>query len=253
MCLVLLAWHAHRDYPLIVAANRDEFFDRPTGQAAFWEDNPGVLGGRDLARGGTWLGITRSGRFAALTNYREPSLKLRDALSRGAVVARFLTDEESPARFRDFLDTEGHKYNGFNILFSDGRTMGYYSNVDGGGRVLAPGIYGLSNHLLDTPWPKVVRAKNAVSSAIDALPDVEPLFTLLRDDRIAHDEELPDTGVSLDWERLLSAAFVRSPSYGTRSSTVLFVTAGGLTRFVERTFLHDGAPGGDAAFTFYTV
>jgi uncharacterized protein with NRDE domain len=250
MCLILLAWQVHPDYPLVVAANRDEFFSRRTGAADFWPDAPDILAGRDLEAGGTWLGITRSGRFAALTNYRDPSLNKAEAPSRGLLVSRFLDSAISPEAYLSELAAHAYRYNGFNLIFGDRDVLWYFSNCGAGEKRLSPGVYGLSNHLLDTPWPKVARGKSALSKSLQALPDETPFFDLLRDDSIAPDDALPRTGISLEWERLLSAAFVRSPAYGTRSATVLLRHKSGQVRFVEQTFLPDGMPGERRAFAF---
>jgi len=236
MCLILLAWKAHPHYPLVVAANRDEFFARPTASADFWPEAPHVLGGRDLQAGGTWLGVTRDGRFAALTNYRDPAQVRTDAPSRGELVARFLRGAERPPEFAAWLESMAGACNGFNLIYGDTTALHYFSNCGERPRRLDAGIYGLSNHLLDTPWPKVAKGKSALALALQALPDDAPLMAVLRDDSPAADEDLPRTGVSLEWERLLSAAFVRSPAYGTRSSTVLIVDANGRMRFDEVSF-----------------
>lgn len=250
MCLILLAWRAHPGYPLVVAANRDEFFARPTAPAAFWDDAPQILAGRDLEAGGTWLGVTRNGRFAALTNYRDPVRNKAGAPSRGELVSRFLAGEQSAPEYLRQLESMADRYSGFNLVFGDSGGLWCFSNCGEGERELPPGVYGLSNHLLDSPWPKVARGKSALAKALQALPDQAPLFALLRDDRIAADDELPRTGVSLEWERLLSAAFVRSPTYGTRSSTVVQFDEAGRLRFTEQTFLPDAASGGRAEFAF---
>jgi uncharacterized protein with NRDE domain len=236
MCLILLAWRAHPRYPLVVAANRDEFFDRPTAGADFWTDAPDVLAGRDLLGGGTWLGITARGRFAALTNFRDPTRVRNGTPSRGGLVADFLRGRKSAGEYRETLERIGGDYNGFNLIFGNTCELAYFSNCSDSPRPLAPGIYGLSNHLLDTPWPKVAKGKSALAGALDALPDDERLMTLLRDDTLAPDEALPRTGVSQEWEKLLSAAFVRSPTYGTRSSTVLVLAADGSLSFDEITY-----------------
>jgi uncharacterized protein with NRDE domain len=250
MCLILIAWQSHPDYPLVVAANRDEFFSRHTAAADFWDDAPDVLAGRDLEAGGTWLGVARSGRFAALTNYRDPSRKKPGAPSRGELVSRFLTGGTTPRNYLAELESGANRYNGFNLIFGDLDGLWCFSNCGEGEQALAPGVYGLSNHLLDTPWPKVARGKSALSAALQALPDVAPLFALLRDDRIAPDEALPRTGVSLEWERLLSAAFVRSPAYGTRSATVLLRDRSGRMHFIEQGFRQDASPGERRKFAF---
>ncbi len=249
MCLILIAWHAHPRYPVVIAANRDEFFARPTEAARFWEDAPEILAGRDLTAGGTWMGVTRHGRFAALTNYREPEHKRADAPSRGALVKDFLAGTLPAEDYLASLNGKTDAYNGFNLIcgtFDDGlwhlcnREVSIAKGNKGAMR-LPPGIFGLSNHLLDTPWPKVAQGKSDLAAAIKALPSDRPLFELLRDDRIHEDERLPRTGISLDWERILSAAFVRAPNYGTRSSTVLLQDTRGGIIFDERAYLPDGA------------
>ncbi len=250
MCLILMAWQAHPEYPLVVAANRDEFFARPTAPAAFWPEAPQVLAGRDLEAGGTWLGVARNGRFAALTNYRDPAQTRQGAPSRGGLVSRFLTGAQSGEEYLAELETVADRYNGFNLIFGDQRDLWCFSNCGEGERRLSPGIYGLSNHLLDTPWPKVARGKSALSASLQALPDEAPLFSLLRDDSLAPDEVLPRTGVGLEWERLLSAAFVRSPGYGTRSATVLLRDKLGGVRFTEQEYLPDASPGERRQFAF---
>lgn len=250
MCLILLAWRAHPDYPLVVAANRDEFFSRRTAAADFWEDAPNVLAGRDLEAGGTWLGVTRNGRFAALTNYRDPARNTMGAPSRGELVRRFLIGGQSAEDYLSELESCADRYNGFNLIFGDPDGLWCFSNCGEGEQALAPGVYGLSNHLLDTPWPKVARGKSALNGALQALPNEAPLFVLLRDDSIAPDDALPRTGVSLEWERLLSAAFVRSPQYGTRSATVLLRDRSGWVRFIEQGFLPDASPGERREFAF---
>jgi uncharacterized protein with NRDE domain len=241
MCLILLAWQVHSGFPLVVAANRDEYFARPTAVADYWPDHPQVLAGRDLEAGGTWLGITHNGRFAALTNFRNPAAYRPDAPSRGRLVADFLTGEMDIDAYLDQL--AAGDYNGFNLLLGDGQRMLAFSNVTDQRHALAPGIYGLSNALLDTPWPKVGAGRTALATALTRLPDEDALHALLRDDTIHPDEALPATGVSPEWERLLSAAFVRSPDYGTRSSTIIKVGADGMASFDEQTWLPDASAG----------
>lgn len=237
MCLILLAWRVHPSYPLVVAANRDEFFVRPTAPAAFWQDMPQVLAGRDLDAGGTWMGVTRAGRFAALTNFRDPAQNRGNAPSRGGLVADFLSGDETPEDYLERIAAHGRLCNGYNLLVGDGAILWWSSNVGGEARALGPGVYGVSNHLLDTPWPKVGAGKTALTRALERLPDDQALFALLQDDGIHPDEHLPQTGVPLDWERLLSSAFVKSPDYGTRSSTVLCVGQDGGASLDEQTWL----------------
>ncbi|MCC7461755.1 MAG: NRDE family protein [Gammaproteobacteria bacterium] len=241
MCLVLLAWQVHPDFPLVLAANRDEFHVRPAAAAAWWDDAPGLLAGRDLDAGGTWLGVTRDARFAVLTNYRGPQRHAAAVPSRGALVRRALVRPEPLAATLGWLERAAGAYNGFNLLFSDGARLGVFESVPGAGRELPPGVYGLSNHLLDTPWPKVTAAKSQLSATLARLPEEAPLLELLRDDRPAADHELPRTGLSLEWERLLSSAFIRAPGYGTRCSTIVLMDREGTVRFVEWSWDAGGA------------
>jgi uncharacterized protein with NRDE domain len=255
VCLVLIAWRADPDYPCVVAANRDEFHGRPTARAEWWPDRPRILAGKDLEAGGTWLGLTRTGRFAALTNYRDPELRRAAAPglavpSRGQLVTSLLESGGSVADGLTYLREVGANYNAFNVIFSDGRRLGIYESVLGMGRELGPGIYGLSNHLLDTPWPKVQSAKSRLEAALLGLTDTAPLLALLRDDNPASDEQLPQTGVGLQWERLLSSAFVRAPDYGTRSSTIIRIDARGRAYFEEWSWDSVGADIGRTRLQF---
>jgi uncharacterized protein with NRDE domain len=236
MCLVLVVWRAHAQYRCLVAANRDEFHARPAARAGWWPDSQQILAGRDLEAGGTWLGLTRTGRFAALTNYRDPEQRRSQAPSRGALVTHLLESGVSVAEGLAYLRGVGASYNGFNLIFSDGERLGIYESTRGVGRELGPGIYGLSNHLLDTPWPKVQKAKSRLEAALSDITDTAPLLALLRDDRPAPDAQLPRTGVSLEWERLLSSAFVRAADYGTRCSTIIRIDRSGRAYFDEWTW-----------------
>ncbi len=238
MCLIALAWQAHPDYPLIVMANRDEFYRRPTTPARFWPEAPQLLAGRDLAAGGTWLGVTRQGRFAALTNYRDPAAGSAQR-SRGLLVSGFLQGRLSAWDYALAVAGEGLHYGGFNLLLGDTRALVALSNRGMGPTRLEPGLYGLSNHLLDTPWPKVERAKAGLRQA---LPELTPerLADLLRDDLQADDATLPDTGVGLVMERMLSPLFISSPHYGTRASSVLML-GHERAQFLEQTFDEQGA------------
>jgi uncharacterized protein with NRDE domain len=250
MCLVLVVWRAHPRYSCIVAANRDEFHGRPAAPAAWWPHQPQILAGRDLEAGGTWLGLTRSGRFAALTNYRDPEQRRAPAPSRGTLVTTLLESGATVAESLAYLHRVGADYNGFNVIFSDGERLGIYESVVGQGRELDPGIYGLSNHLLDTPWPKVQNAKSRLQAALNESTDTAPLLDLLRDDRPAPDAQLPRTGVSLEWERLLSSAFVRAADYGTRCSTIIRLAASGRAYFDEWTWNSVGADAGRISLQF---
>lgn len=250
MCLILVAWQAHPDYPLVVAANRDEFFARPAAPAAWWQDAPDVFAGRDLEAGGTWLGLTRMGRFAGLTNFRDPGRNRAATPSRGALVADFLGSGECTAEALARLQREGPRYNAFNLFVSDGDTLGIYESESGNAHLLEPGVHALSNHLLDTPWPKVRAGKARLFRALQALPDDTPLIELLRDDRPAPDAELPRTGVSLAWERMLSSAFIRAPGYGTRCSTVVRRDRHGWTHIQESTWDDTGRESGRVVESF---
>jgi uncharacterized protein with NRDE domain len=238
MCILLVAPRQHPTYPLIVAANRDEFYDRPTRAAAFWPDAPAVLAGRDLLGGGTWLGITRHGRFAALTNFRDPELHHSRRPSRGQLVSDFLLGDEEPDAYLAKVAECADQYNGFSVIVGRTDALFCYSNRTPAVQALTPGVYGLSNHLLDTPWPKVTRAKRAIGALLSDTHDLAPdaLFAILADRTIAADDALPVTGVGLEWERMLSPLFVSATEYGTRSSTVLLIDNRGEVTFVERTF-----------------
>ncbi|MCH2218806.1 MAG: NRDE family protein, partial [Dechloromonas sp.] len=221
----------------VVAANRDEFYARPSAAIARWPDAPHVIGGRDLEAGGTWLGITDSGRFAAVTNVREPGMA-QGVLTRGALARNFLTSELAASDYA--LKIDNKQYSGFNLLLADGEELVYCTNRDGPPRSLSPGIYGLSNHLLDSPWPKLITARRRFATALPELPDTSPLFELLADAEIVPDYALPDTGISLEWERLLSAIFVQSAGYGTRASTVTWLRHDGVVFVCEKTFGPNG-------------
>jgi uncharacterized protein with NRDE domain len=232
MCLILVAWQGHSHYPCVIAANRDEYFSRPAETARWWGDDAHILAGRDLLAGGTWLGVTRSGRFAALTNYRGAERR-PDAPSRGALVADILQSQASTQDTLRHLHEVAAGYSAFNVIFSDGERLAIYESTSAAGRELGAGIYGLSNHLLDTPWPKVENAKSALSAALSELPDTRGVLDLLRDAKPAPDHLLPRTGVSLEWERLLSSAFIRAADYGTRCSTIISVDQRGTAAFDE--------------------
>ena len=250
MCLILVAWRLHPRYACVVAANRDEFHARPTAAAEWWPQQPAILAGRDLQAGGTWLGISRSGRWAALTNYRDPNRQRLNAPSRGALVTTMLESGALVDECLAYLREVGAGYNGFNLIFSDGERLGIYESVTGLGRQLGPGVYGLSNHLLDTAWPKVRYAKSRVEAALENLTDATPLLELLRDERPAPDAQLPQTGVSLEWERLLSSAFIRAPDFGTRCSTIIRIEHQGRAYFDEWSWNSVGADIGRASLQF---
>ena len=242
MCLILFAYDAHPDYRLVLAANRDEFYERPTAPAAPWEDDPRVVAGRDLRGGGTWMGATRQGRWSALTNVRDPREFDRPGPSRGHLVADFLRGEAAPEAYLDALRPRAAEYNGFNLLVGDPDSAWWLSNRGGPGKRLSPGLHGLSNHLLDTPWPKVERGKRALGRLLEDAGTLEPdlLLELLLDRTFAADHELPDTGIGLERERMLSSLFIVSPDYGTRSSSALLIDRAGRCLLVERTYERGG-------------
>lgn len=240
MCVIVVAWRAHADFPLVVAANRDEFHERPSAAAQFWDDRPEILGGRDLECMGTWLGITRGGKFAAVTNFRDGTDTRTGARSRGLLASEYLANGGRAAQYAAQRAAEGDSYRGFNLLAADAEELWWVSNRGDGPARLATGVYGVSNHLLDTPWPKVVRAKARLTEILQVAPALDSIFELLADDAHAPDPELPDTGVGLERERLLSPAKIVSGTYGTRCSTALIVAADGTVKFAERAFDRDG-------------
>ncbi len=251
MCIALIAFGVHPKFRVVIAANRDEYHARPAAPATWWDT--GILAGRDLKEGGTWLGVDRRGRFALLTNVREPSRHDPGAPSRGTLVPRLLGSDAAPSVALPELVAAGSRHNGFNLVAGDASELLWGSNRASLPPSLAPGIYGVSNHLLDTAWPKVGRTKTAFARCCatpGATDDPAPLFALLRDTERAPDEALPATGVPLEWERLLSAPFIVSPTYGTRCSTVVTIDNDGNVRFVERGFDPAGNATGEVDYRF---
>ncbi|RNC67946.1 MAG: NRDE family protein [Desulfuromonadales bacterium] len=250
MCLIVVALDCHPTYKLIVAANRDEYFNRPTAPAGLWDDAPQVLAGRDLQAGGTWLGVTTTGRLAAVTNYRDPTFQPPNPRSRGQLVADFLTGMTTPAEYLETLRRDGAGYGGFNLLFGDRGRLFYFSNRGGVSGPVPPGIHGLSNHLLDTPWPKVQAAKDRLECLLDRNPpDTEALFEALGDPHPFPDHLLPDTGVGIERERLLSPLFIEGTDYGTRSSTLVLIDRKNTLTFLERSYDSQHGVNGNAAFS----
>lgn len=252
MCLIVFAYNVHPSYRLILAANRDEFYERPSSSADFWKDHPQVLAGRDLKNGGTWLGVTRVGKLAAVTNYRDPSSLKSDAPSRGRLVSRYLTGKQNAENYLKKISEQTRQYNGFNLLAGDDNGLFVFSSRGRQKQKLKPGIYGLSNHLLDTPWPKIKKAKKMMKGAMDKKGTAleEDLFALLADRRVPPDEKLPSTGIGLEWERLLSPIFIESAIYGTRSSTILMIGKNRRIRFVEKVFDGRKDPWIESRFSF---
>jgi len=239
MCVIFFAYKVHSKYDLILAANRDEFFDRPAGKASFWSDAPDILAGRDLKEGGTWLGVTKTGRLAGLTNFRNPKKRKKSASSRGEILKNFLENQTKSQPFMDQLTKKIEQYNDFNLLLKEQEEFYYYSSLRGKGEKLNPGIYGLSNHFIDTPWPKVVSGKEKLSQIISMatsknLP--ESLFFLLKDKSDPIEKDLPQTGLTLEWEKILAPIFVANPVYGTRASTIILFDKQKRISFWEKTF-----------------
>lgn len=247
MCLILLSYDTHPQYRIVLAANRDEYYSRPTAPLAFHDNSPEILGGRDLKHHGMWLGITRSGRVAAITNYRDSGLSIPDAPSRGFLVRDFLTGNESPKDYLKHIKSLGNRFNGFNLLVGDTTGLYYYSNRGNDIQELKPGIYGVSNHLIDTPWPKITKGKSDLRNLLNGKGRINPedIFQILRDGSCPPDRMLPDTGVGLGWERILSPLFITSEFYGTRSSSIIFIERGGEITFMERTFIPDSGVSGE--------
>jgi uncharacterized protein with NRDE domain len=253
MCSIFFAYDAHPRYRLIAAANRDEFYARPTAAANFWADAPEILAGRDLVHGGAWLGLTRGGRFAAVTNYREARpAPMAGNVSRGNLVVDFLRGTAAAEDYLREIQKNAGSYSGFNLLVGEiNSPIGYFSNRAADFKILESGVYGLSNHLLDTPWPKVERGKNALRRLLEKEDvDAESLFEILRDNAVAPDADLPDTGVGLERERLLSPIFIETPIYGTRCSTVLMIEKTGKVLFAERTHRRGAKVWDEARFEF---
>lgn len=243
MCLLALAWKAHPDFTLILAGNRDERHARPSAAASFWSDAPELLAGRDLEAGGTWLGFTTSGRCAVVTNYREGLDPGKAPRSRGALTAEFLKHKVTPEEYLREVQAHAGEYSGFSLVVGDRDSLWYFANRGGGAPTpIAPGIHALSNHLLDTPWPKVQAAKTSLKLLLDT--DEVSVDTLLKmlADRTPAEAGLPDTGIGAELERRVSAAFVAGPVYGTRCSTAVMLQKDGTLRFSERRFDAAAAP-----------
>ena len=241
MCLLVFAWKTHPVHALIFAGNRDERQARAAAPAGLWPDAPEVLGGRDLEAGGTWLGVTLSGRFAVVTNYRDGLDPPKAPRSRGALTAEFLTGAMGAAEYLESVRKHASEYGAFSLLVGDRRELHYFSNRGGPGGPVTPGIHGLSNHLLDTPWPKVQLSKARLAALLEqGAPNSEALFRILADRNQAPQEELPDTGIGAELERRVSAAFVVNPVYGTRCSTAIRLQHDGGLHFAERRFTPAG-------------
>ncbi len=237
MCLILLAKDYHPDYKLILAANRDEFYQRKTAGAKFWEEHPEVLAGKDLEAGGTWLGINKTGKIGMLTNYRDLRNLKDNAPSRGKLVMDYLTNGHKPGEYINEIKPIANKFNGFNLLIGYPEQLLYFSNYGNGVEKVPKGIVGISNHLLESPWPKVQKGKEKLKSLIDAEKlNAESFFHMLQDDTHAPDEQLPDTGLDLERERAVSSMFIKYPGYGSRCSTVIMINSYNEVYFAERVY-----------------
>jgi uncharacterized protein with NRDE domain len=236
MCLIFAALNYHPTYKLIVAANRDEFYNRNTAAATHWADFPNVIGGRDLEAGGTWMGMTTGGKISMLTNYRDPKNIRADAPSRGHLVADYLEQEVNAPDYVKHVQTHAPEYNGFNLVVGTVDELYYLSNYKDGVTRLDNGLFGLSNHLLDTPWPKVVKGKKKLAPLLGKSDiTTDDLMGFLYDDQPASDN-LPDTGIGIERERALSSMFIKTPSYGSRCSTVVLVDKHNRVQFTERVY-----------------
>ncbi len=265
MCLIVWAWQAHPDYPLVLVANRDEFHARPTSPASFWPEAPQLLAGRDQLAGGTWLGVTRRQRFAALTNFRDPSQFQRVRRTRGELVTHFLQADTPPLHWLHDQLPHLDQYNDFNLLVAEGTQLYCLESRYARIQLVAPGIHGLSNHLLDTPWPKVESSRQWLANYLARLQPahhtaaapggagsmtevLQHLIGLLHDPQPFPDDRLPHTGIPLERERLLSAPFILDPEYGTRCTTALLWRRDGTTGFMEERYEPSGARCGLSQF-----
>jgi len=244
MCLILVAHRACPEYPLVIAANRDEAYSRDALPAGWWKDCPQVYGGRDAVAGGAWLGLAMNGRYAAVTNYRQGGVRDTALRSRGELVRDYLCGERDPVEYMQDVYRRGHAYNGFSLLAGDRDRLYFLSNRGNGVAAVTPGVHGLSNHLLDEPWPKVVNGTRCLQEWL-SLPEATlaaRLYEFLADRTTAPDDLLPSTGVDAQRERELSAAFIANERYGTRASTVIIVHASGKVYFGEQGFGPQGRP-----------
>lgn len=248
MCLLVFAWQPDPDHVLVLAGNRDEFHDRPAAPADWWD--AAIVGGKDLRAGGTWMAAHCDGRFAVVTNYREPLEEGRGPRSRGELVSNYLESGAAPESYARAAAARGKEYAGYNLLLGSPDRLVYLSNRGRGPEVLEPGIYGLSNHLLDTPWPKLQRTRARFERLLSAGADTNALLDMLADREPAAEDELPETGIGPQWERLLSSPFIVSPHYGTRCSTVIKLLQNREMALTERRFDAAGREIGESDFRF---
>lgn len=261
MCILFIANRMREDFPLIIAANRDEFYARPTLPSSFWPTAPHVLAGQDLEAGGTWMGVTRNGKIAALTNVRDLTNVRNDTVSRGELVANWLInyarvlsddDHETATQYLSHIQENRQCYNGYNLVFGDVNHLRVYNNINNSTHTLEKGVYGLSNADLITPWPKVTQGVTALNAYVNSTPSIEhhSLFEILAQSNKADDEALPDTGIGYEWEKALSSIFIQTPEYGTRTSTLLLVDSNNCIHWKERRFSSNGDAEETIEFSF---
>ncbi|MFA5668131.1 MAG: NRDE family protein [Balneolaceae bacterium] len=239
MCLITFAYKKHPSYALILLANRDEFYGRSTRKAQFWveEGHPDVLAGKDLEAGGTWMGVNKNGRWAALTNYRDLTDLKENPPSRGDLALNFLKSNQSASQYLSSIQNNAHLYNGFNLLIGDKEDILHYSNYSNLTTTITPGIHGVSNALLNTPWPKLEIAKSGLTKSIEQNAiDKNSLFDILMNETKAQETELPETGLTKEMERAISSIFINTKNYGTRCSTLLLIHNSGNIEYVERRY-----------------
>lgn len=260
MCLILLAHQYSTQWPLVVAANRDEFYSRPAREAGFWTEDSltrDLLAGKDLTQGGSWLGMSRAGRFAAVTNIRDPSRSAPGSRSRGSLTVDFLSGSVSPMAYLESLRKQRADFSGFNLLVGNSESLGYLNSDSGEMQELPQGIYGISNGKLDDPWPKVTRGKLLLKQMLDASSSVytDDLLQIMTDKQTAAEHELPDTGITPELEKILSASFITNSErgYGTRCSTAIIVNAGGLIRFSEQNYSRDSSINSRHFYSFQKI
>jgi len=239
MCIILFSYKSHPRYKLILASNRDEFYERPTKPLTEWDENTNILAGKDEMSHGTWMGVTKNGRYSALTNYRDLSRIKDGAPSRGLLVSNFLEKPDQPEKYMEKIKKTTLLYNDFNLLVGDENDLFYYSNVSNEIIKIEKGIHGLSNHLINTSWPKVKKGKEELKKLTETNEEVNinAILNLLNDTSIPPDTQLPDTGVGLEWERALSPIFIKTEKYGTRASSVLTLDYDNKISFTEKSYV----------------
>lgn len=239
MCLISIAYQCHPKYKLILLANRDEFYQRPTKEAHWWDEDNTVFGGKDLQAGGSWLAVSKNGKIGAITNFRNPSRIIKNKISRGQILGNYMLSDTSEKKYIDEISSLAESYEGYNLLFGNQDYLYHYSNINQKVTTISPGVHALSNHLLNTPWPKVEKAKKVMTELIEMgnTLNVETAFTLFSDKQIAPDDQLPDTGIGLSYERYLSSIFIDIPQYGTRATTLLLIDNENQVYFEEREYV----------------